>query len=315
MDALVRLQPAAEQHNKIPRRKAQRGAQRRIGRTGGEQGGVDAVVQDIGPLAVQRACAQVIVTDEFAQCQNPAVDLIHCVAAGQAAVAAEHPADRAALGQGAALGHNQIRRGQFQRKRKLYLLVPGVIRRGNAKATLNENQRPVPPRALGPGDVKHLGVAKIAGLGHGLRVRDAGAKQVQLTAALIFAQQPGDQCFHRAALHRRHRQFRRGHQQHARAARFGGRQAQQRHGERLLSARFRPSWPQSTGRARLRCGKMPVKPLFSAGTRCTGTVTGNARPVCQWRRGWRRTRRRNPARRRPRSGPAQPGRRECFPTA
>ncbi len=97
VDALVRLQPAAEQHDEILRRKAQRGPQPFVGGAGGEPAGVDAVVQDVGVVAVQAAGLEVLVPDKLAQRQDAPVDLVHRVAAAGQAVqvwpgrlAAEH---------------------------------------------------------------------------------------------------------------------------------------------------------------------------------------------------------------------------------
>lgn len=128
VDALIRLQAAAEQYNKIFRRKAEGSPQRSIRRAGHKAGGINAVVQDVGMLAVQLAGFEVIIADKLAQGQNTAVNGVHLMAAaglavqvGQATPLAEHFADGAALGQCAALRHNQVRRGQLQCKGKLNL--------------------------------------------------------------------------------------------------------------------------------------------------------------------------------------------------
>ena len=55
VDALIRLQAAAEQYNKIFRGKAEGSPQRSIRRAGHKAGGINAVVQDVGMLAVQLA--------------------------------------------------------------------------------------------------------------------------------------------------------------------------------------------------------------------------------------------------------------------
>src|SRR5699024_10502606 len=108
-----------------------------------------AVVQDVGVLRGQRAVFQVVVADEPAQGQDAAVDGVHHGAAGrlpvqmrQAAAAAEHAADGAALGQVAALGHDQVGGGRLQRQRELYFLVPGVVGGVDAQAALCKDHRP-----------------------------------------------------------------------------------------------------------------------------------------------------------------------------
>ena len=241
VDALIRLQAAAEQYNKIFRRKAEGSPQRSIRRAGHKAGGINAVVQDVGMLAVQLAGFEVIIADKLAQGQNTAVNGVHLMAAaglavqvGQATPLAEHFADGAALGQGAALRHNQVRRGQLQCKGKLNLLIPRVIRGGNAKAALQKHHGVIPAHAAGLGNVQHFGVLQPLCLGGGFRVRDAGAQQIQLARPFIFTDQVGDKGFHRAALHSRNRKLRRRNQQNARFARCI-RQAQRQNGQPLFS--------------------------------------------------------------------------------
>ena len=68
------------------------------------------------------------------------------------------------------------------------------------------------PRA---GDIHHFGVLQVGRGGLGVRVLHAGAQDVQFALALVFADQVGDQRFHRAAPHRRDGQRGRRQQQHA----------------------------------------------------------------------------------------------------
>lgn len=132
VDALIRLQAAAEQYNKIFRQQSRGtpGSAASAG-PGNKAGGINAVVQDVGMLAVQLAGFEVIIADKLAQGQNTAVNGVHLMAAaglavqvGQATPLAEHFADGAALVRVAALRHNQVRRGQLQCKGKLNLLIP-----------------------------------------------------------------------------------------------------------------------------------------------------------------------------------------------
>ncbi len=67
---------------------------------------------------------------------------------------------------------------------------------------------------LGPRHIQHFGVPELLGLFCGVRVGDAGAQKLQPALPLIFADEVGQQRFHRAALHGGHRQLRRRDQQH-----------------------------------------------------------------------------------------------------
>ena len=237
VNPLVRFEPPAEQDHKIFRIKSQRTAQSGICRAGNKAGRINTVVQNIGVAAVERTRLQIIIPDKFTQCQDAAVDGIHLVAAGgltmkmrQTPPLAEHPADCAALGQRAALRHNEVRRRQFERKRKLNLLIPWIIRGRHAETPLHKDHRPVPPHTFGPGNIEHFGMTQLLRLSNGLRVRDTCAEQIELAAALIFLNQMGDKRLHSTALHSGYRQFGRGNQQNARTMRrIGGEQRQNGH--------------------------------------------------------------------------------------
>ncbi len=68
---------------------------------------------------------------------------------------------------------------------------------------------------MGAGDVQHGGVLPTGGCAAGGVVGHTGTQKLQLTLRLVLTDQMGQQRFHRAALHRRHRQVRRRDQQHA----------------------------------------------------------------------------------------------------
>ena len=186
-------------------------------------------MQNVGPLRVKGAGFQVILADKLAQRQHAAVDVVHhggtaglAVQMRQAPPAAEHPADGAALGQVAALGHDQVGRRQLQRKRKLHLLIPRVIGGRNTHAALDKDHRPIPAVPAGAGDIEHFGMLPALGSAAGGIIGDAGAEQLQQALLFILADQMGQQGLDRAALHGRDRQVRRRHQQHAGAFFFVG---------------------------------------------------------------------------------------------
>ena len=140
-------------------------------------------MQNVGLLRVKRAGAQIILTDEIAHGKHAAVNIIHHGIAGglavqmrQTALAAKHMTYGTALGQVATLGHNQIGRRQLQRKGKLHLLVPWVIRRGNAHTALHKYHRPITAVAVGAGNIEHFGVLPVCRSAAGSIIGDAGAQ-------------------------------------------------------------------------------------------------------------------------------------------
>ena len=94
---------------------------------------------------------------------------------GQAALAAKHAADGAALGQVATLSHDDIGRGQFQRQRELHFLVPRVVGGSNTHAPFQKDHGPIAAVAMGAGDVQHFGVLQALGGTAGGLIRHAGA--------------------------------------------------------------------------------------------------------------------------------------------
>lgn len=77
MDALVRVETSAVEHDEILVGKAELRAQRFGCRAGAEAGRVNAVVQNVGPLRVKGTGLQVILADKIAQRQHAAVDVVH----------------------------------------------------------------------------------------------------------------------------------------------------------------------------------------------------------------------------------------------
>ena len=219
VDALVRVKAAAVKDDEILIGKAQLGAQRFGRRAGVKAVRINAVMQNVGALVVNAAGGKVLAADELADGQHAAIDIIHdrgavCLAVQvrQAAPAAIHTADGAALGQVAALADNQVGRGQFQCEGKLNFLIPGVIGGGDADAPFQKDHWPVAAVPAGARHVKHFGVLPALGSAAGDIVGHTGAQKLQLTLFLVFTDQMGQQGFHRTALHRRHRQIRRRYQ-------------------------------------------------------------------------------------------------------
>ena len=266
-------------------------------------------------LAIRLLGFEIIVADELAQRQHAAVDIVHRVAAGglavqvrQASATAEHAADGAALGQVAALGHDQVGRRQLQRQRKLDLLVPRVVRRGNAKAALDEYKRPVAPRAARAGHIQHpgcgaapwparrrpgRGCSRTKGPGsRGARFRGSGAspasppRRPARPGPAVPAAAPA-KC----------------------AACAGGRL------HWGAAARRGPPFKRKRKKGeRGRGGKRRGSPVPPSGMQ-KAVSSYIRRPAHRRRRGRRRTRRRSPARQRPHGGPARPEIPGSSPTA
>ena len=77
MDALVRVEPPAVQYDEVRIGKAELCPQRFGSGAGAKTAGVDAVMQNVGPLRVKGAGFQVILADKLAQRQHAAVDVVH----------------------------------------------------------------------------------------------------------------------------------------------------------------------------------------------------------------------------------------------